>query len=556
MIPVYPVEKIREADKVSAEREEISSWELMERASQACTRVVEDYLQSLGQEVPSFRENTSITGSITGASDGPVPGASDSSATKILIFCGKGNNGGDGLAMARQLSVAGYEVEVWLSGKPGAFSHDAALNLELLEKECPSVRISVFPSASDVPEVGPMDVIVDALVGTGVKGPLDSITAEVVDFINHAQVARIFSVDIPSGLLPDAPTPSSWPVVQGSSCVSFQFPKQAFLFPESENRPARFRLVDIGLSRQFMVENRPWAYFTEAADLREMLPERGKFGHKGNYGRVLLVSGKEGMAGAAVLSSHAALRCGSGLVYVATSASNRIILQSSVPEAIYQDVDGIDWNRSSASSPVHYDVLAAGPGMGTSENSARILRNLLRFVQDNQYLVLDADALNLLALDPTLLSYLPWGRTVLTPHVGEFNRLVGPSSDSWDRMARQQEFSKRYGVIMVLKGAHTCITFPGELPPVFNSTGNPGMGTAGSGDVLTGMIASLAGQGIGLEKAVIAAVFLHGLAGDLAASRLGEYSLCAGDLVEYIPSAFLAVFGKSHREGREGSWEG
>lgn len=533
MIPVYPVPIIREADRFTIEEQRISSSDLMERASFCFCRFVETFLEN-GCDLRTGRA-FQLEEKCLGTQGKP----------RFIVFVGKGNNGGDGLAIARILWQKGYEVQVWVTAKPGPCSPDAQINLERWLSG--GSEVSVFGRDGVVPDLKKEDILIDALVGTGLRGPLDPETARVVDFINGSG-CRVFSVDIPSGLLADEPTPENWPVVRNSFCVSFQFVKEAFLWVDSDRRPAGFSVIDIGLSSHYVGKNQPWAMMTEISDFKDLLPVRSRFGHKGCYGKILILAGKEGMAGAAVLAGRAALRTGSGLVYISSEGGNRTILQTAVPEAVYVDPDRMDEKF------IHsFDVLAAGPGMSTSDQAAVTLRRLVSQVCPDQVLVLDADALNLMAMHRDILDLLHGKKVVLTPHPGEFARLVGASVHGWDSLEKQQDFCNRYGVVMVLKGAHTCITFPdsGESGlgrfergiPIFNSTGNPGMATGGSGDVLTGMLASLAGQLPSLGDAVVVAVALHGLSGDLASARFGEYSLCAGDIVDYIPEAIQRVMG-------------
>lgn len=535
MIPVYAVPVIRDADRTTVRKQEISSWQLMERAADACVDYMVRHL--CGRD---------------GNSD-KCAGSEDRRC--FHVFCGKGNNGGDGLAIARILDGRGYRVKVWITSKEGAFSPDAFENLRKLRDSAAEVYVfgkgpvkinedgrleeAACASSGNLPQIVQDDIAVDALVGTGLKGELDAVTAEIVRFLNRLAVCK-FSVDIPSGLLADAPTPREWTVVEGSFCLSFQFPKQAFLFPESENRPFGFALLDIGIDPEHYRMHPPQAALLQEQDVRPWILPRGKFSHKGNYGKALSVAGSEGMAGAAVLAGKAALKTGCGLLYTASDKANRVVLQSCIPEAIFEDRENLDGGRMST-----YSAIGVGSGMGTGRDAARCLHNILQYAESP--LILDADALTLLSQNPTWLEFLPKGKTVITPHPGEFARLAGRWHDSWERTRMQQQFSDRYGAIVVLKGAHTCITIPGggvpAAPTMFNTTGNPGMAAAGSGDVLSGMLLSLAAQGYPLVQASYMAVFLHGLAGDLAAERLTEYALCAGDIVEHIPEAYKTLLG-------------
>lgn len=571
MIPVYPVETIRKADAETIQRQGISSWQLMERAARACF----DFLLENEPDAfaPAFGQKP-----LARPTESPEPAGRQ---PKFFLFCGRGNNGGDGFALARMLHEKGCWAEVWMPDKesrkpkpeapqesgetppapmppskdtlanteseksPGrseslpGFSPDAGRNLQLMQEA--GVPLKIF-GRDGMPEVHERDVLIDALVGTGLDGRLDEATAAVVDFINEC-IGKKYSIDIPSGLIADKPTPRENPVVENSLCLSFQFAKKAFLWPENEGRPAGFVLLDIGLDGDFMRGNPADAYLLQDRDAARNLPKRPKFAHKGLFGRDLLIAGSTGMAGAAVLAGRAALKSGCGVLSIASCADNRLVLQTAVPEALFIDPSLMDWAKTA-----HYSAIGIGPGIGTSDEAAQWLKNVLRFAACP--IVIDADGLNLLAQDPTLLEFLPKGRCILTPHPKEFERLAGKTSDSRERLRRQQEFSNRYGAVVVLKGAHTSVSQPGSagirtpggaIPGpamLFNTTGNPGMATGGSGDVLTGLCLSLLGQGLSVWQAAYTAVYLHGLAGDYAALRCTEQSMAASDIIAALPEAF------------------
>ena len=545
MIPVYPVDIIRKADAETIQRQGISSWQLMERAARACF----DFLSL--NEPEAFEP---MPASISPAETPCIPNSFQDSnkpkeageefpnlrQPKFFLFCGRGNNGGDGFALARMLKEKGCIVEVWMPDKKeGRYSPDAERNAQLLQQA--NVPLRIFGQDGH-PEVGGNDILIDALVGTGLDGRLDEATAAVAEFIN-ACIGKKYSIDIPSGLMADKPTPKENPVVENSLCLSFQFAKKAFLWPENEGRPAGFMLLDIGLDEDFMRETPANAYLLQDRDAARNLPRRPKFAHKGVFGRDLLIAGSLGMAGAAVLAGRAALKSGCGVLSIASCADNRLVLQTAVPEALFIGQNLMDWAKLA-----HYSAIGIGPGIGTSDEAAQWLKNVLRFAACP--IVIDADGLNLLAQDPTLLEFLPKGRCILTPHPKEFERLAGKTSDSRERLRRQQEFSNRYGAVVVLKGAHTSVSQPGSagirtpggaIPGpamLFNTTGNPGMATGGSGDVLTGLCLSLLGQGLSAWQAAYTAVYLHGLAGDYAALRCTEQSMAASDIIAALPEAF------------------
>lgn len=559
MIPVYPVDIIRKADAETIRRQGISSWQLMERAARACFDFLAENepeafepassrkplakpAESAGLAAPPQSAETAEESCPQSIAEGKgITGAEcsgkrqESRCPKFVIFCGRGNNGGDGFALARMLKERGCPVEVWMPDKKeGRFSPDAGRNAQLMqEKNVPS---RIF-GQDGLPEIRKEDILIDALVGTGLEGLLDEATASVVEFINTCCGTK-YSIDIPSGLMADKPTPKENPVVENSLCLSFQFAKKAFLWPENGGRPAGFVLLDIGLDEDFMRENPADAYLLQDRDAARNLPRRPKFAHKGFFGRDLLIAGSLGMAGAAVLAGRAALKSGCGVLSIASCPDNRLVLQTAVPEALFIDQNLMDWAKLA-----NYSAIGIGPGIGTSDKAALLLKNVLRFATCP--LVIDADGLNLLAQDPTLLEFLPKGRCILTPHLKEFERLAGKTEGGQERLRRQQEFSNLHGVVVALKGAHTSISQPGANVPavpgqalLFNTTGNPGMATGGSGDVLTGLCLSLLGQGLPAWQTACTAVYLHGLAGDYAALRETERGLTASDLITALPDAF------------------
>lgn len=537
MIPVYGVSQLREADSQTIRNQQITSWQLMERAAKACLPfLLRHERQAVEEGLPR-----------------PV----------FEVFCSKGNNGGDGLALACLLAEAGAKARVWMVEREGTWSPDAERNYRRwagmggvvrpigpgTREELDSCEDSGKGSGSAARRGIVSRVLVDAMVGTGLRGGLDAPSALAAGIFNSTEGVK-YSIDIPSGLLADCPTPADAVTVRGSFCLTFQFPKKAFLMPENAGRPYDFAILDIGLDPQYAAETEAGAYFLEEADVAALLPPRGKFSHKGDFGKTLVVAGSEGMCGAAILACRAAIRSGTGLARIVSCARNREILQACVPEAVYSSPETMrsqDWRNA--------DALAFGPGIGTGPESRKLLKEVLQ--QAACPMVVDADGLNLLSADKTLLEYLPFGRTVFTPHLGEFERLAGPCADSAERWEKQQAFSNRYGAVVVLKGAHTSISLPGagNLPLLFNSTGNPGMAAGGSGDVLSGVILALLGQGLTPYQAAYAGVYLHGLAADLAVEDLGEYGLSASDIADYLPRAFLQVQGKNrpYRAGRSGA---
>lgn len=488
--------QIREADQYTIRQEPVVSIELMERAATAFVQWFEWRFQDTSQEV--------------------------------AIACGTGNNGGDGLAIARLLYHRFYPVSVFLMQIGETLSPDCQINLEQLPPR-EAVPVTVVADGDSLPTLPEKAILVDALFGSGLNRPVEGYWAACIEALSRHPGVKV-SVDLPSGLFAD--THSSGTVFRADFTCSFELPKLAFFMPENGPFTGEWEIVPIGLSPSFIDQaETPYGY-TRKEDVQPLLRHRNRFAHKGHFGHALLVCGSYGMIGAAILSSRACLRSGVGLLTVHTPRCGYSILQSTVPEAMANpDRHELHWTESP--SLQGYAAIGVGCGIGKQPATLEALRDLLK--QARQPLVLDADALNLLAASD-LLSLIPKG-SILTPHPKEFERLFGPSSNDFERLALLREKAKALGCVLVLKGAFTAVGSP-EGAIWFNGSGNPGMATAGSGDVLTGILTGLLAQGYAPWDAARLGVFLHGLAGDLAAERLGHDALLAGDLVDCLGHAF------------------
>lgn len=475
---------------------------------------------------------------------------------RIVIVAGPGNNGGDALAVARLLSGRNYSVDCYLAFGKGTLSADCELNLSRLKEQGLARLVSVL-SVSDFPSLNEGDVVIDGLFGSGLTRPVEGLNSKLIqhlnasghsgegagnhEHINKTEKVTVLSIDIPSGLFGEDNTHNDLDSIIRADCtLTFQFPFLSFFFSENRKFTGNWEVLDIGLHPE-IIKSKSAVYSMVARQaVSSLLPERERFAHKGTYGHALIISGSYGMMGASVLAGRGALRSGAGLVTTHVPRSGYQIMQSSVPELIVST--DVDEKCFSALPDISgYSAIAAGPGIGCSASSAKGLKALLEKVQVP--LVLDADALNLIARDPLLLKLLPKG-AVLTPHPGEFDRLAGKSPNGWCRHKRQIEFSTAHHVVVVLKGAYTGISFP-DGTYRFNSTGNPGMATGGSGDVLTGIIVSLLAQGFPPEQASTVAVYLHGMAGDIAAEAGSQESVIAGDIIEHLGIAFKRIQTKS-----------
>ncbi len=499
---LFTTKQIAAIDKYTIENEPIADIDLMERAS----------LQMTNWIVQQF-----------------------STEERLLFFAGPGNNGGDALAMARQLAQLDYQCEVYLLDFGKALKGSLAINYKRLEEQG-KVKLTKLRSENDFPQVDETDVLIDGLFGSGLSRSLEGLPAQLVQHINQL-LNVVVAVDIPSGLMGENNAENNLEnIVRADYTLTLQFPKISFLFPENEQFVGQWEVFLIGLHPGGISETPSPYFFIDAEDVAARLPMRTKFDHKGTFGHALLIAGSYGKMGAAVLASKACLRAGAGLLTTHVPHVGFPVIQTAVPEAM-TSIDQHDSMFTSFPDLAPYAAIGIGPGLGVKRNSCRALCDLLD--KANVPMVIDADALNILAENKNWLDKFPEG-SVLTPHPGEFRRLVGKTTDSYDAIQQQIAFAKKYNCVVVLKGAHTSVAAPdGTL--CWNSTGNSGMGTAGSGDALTGIILGLLAQGMAAVDAALVGVYLHGLAGDLAAKKRSEFSLMAGDIIETLGESFLKV---------------
>jgi NAD(P)H-hydrate epimerase len=453
----------------------------------------------------------------------------------FIVFAGPGNNGGDGLALTRMLSENRYHVETYYISFTEKTTSDWETNRKRLEAQN-HVKPEVVSDAGQMPVIPAGSIVIDAIFGSGLKRPAEGFVHEVIRAINSADAIRI-SIDMPSGLFCENNNNNNFDgVVKADYTLSFQFPKLAFMFSENALYTGDWQILDIGLHPAAIKSIRTPYRYVEKTDVFPLLKKRSRFDHKGNYGHGLLIAGSFGKIGAAIMGAGSALRTGIGLITCHIPACGYNILQTAVPEAMVS-VDASEMLISGADSTDRYDAVGVGPGLGTEKATQEAFHEVL--IECRKHMVIDADGLNILSLNKEWLRQIqPF--TILTPHPKEFERLAGKSSDGYDRLMRQIDFAREFNCIVVLKGACTSVSLP-DGNVFFNSTGNPGMATAGSGDVLTGMILSLLAQGYDPRDAAVAGVFLHGLAGDIAASHSSMESIIASDIINCIGKAFNHV---------------
>ena len=489
------IQAARAADAYTIENEPISSVDLMERAA---TQAYFWLMRNL-----------------------------KSKEVSIKIFCGMGNNGGDGLVLARLLATQDIYAQVFILHVSENFSHDCEVNYEQL-KTIPEVPMYGIFSKNDFPKIDDNDIVIDALFGSGLNRPLDGVAAELVQHINDNHAIRI-AIDIASGLNGDSIANPSSPIVRADYTLSMQFPKMAFLYPENEPFVGKWEVLDIKIHPDFIENLETSNFYTTADVIKPLLHKRGKHSHKGTYGHALLIAGSTGKTGAALLASDSCLRSGVGLLTTHLPKSAMLPLQIYLPEAmISSDKSENCFSKLPDLQP--YSAIGVGPGLGKAPETATVLKLLIQNAKVP--MVLDADALNIISENKTWLAFLP-ERTIITPHPKEFERLFGKTDNSAQRIELQREMSVKHNIIIVLKGANTSVTFPNGSC-FFNSTGNPGMATAGSGDVLTGIILSLLAQRYTPEEAAIIGVFMHGKAGDKAAAEKGMEAMIAGDIIKTL----------------------
>lgn len=439
---------------------------------------------------------------------------------RLFVFSGPGNNGGDGVAIARLLCHEVKAVTLLVFEEKENCSMDYRLNFERLPDQVEVTSVDKFDF-----KFKETDIVLDAIFGVGINRPIDGVYRWVVEKLNALEAIKV-AIDIPSGIPADDVLDGE--AFKADHTVTFQFPKFSLFFPEHAVYTGKVHVVDIGIPDTFLSRYQDNKYFLQAKDIPALHKRFHAFSHKGDFGKIMLFGGSLGKVGAMVLSSKAALRTGSGLVHVQIADSERMIMQTAVPEVMVAGAQEI--KRLEA-----FDALGIGPGWGTEVDLSFYSSILKRF---HKPVVIDADGLNLLAKMPEMLQFVPKG-SVLTPHVKEFERLVGNVGNHKERLLKAQQFAGEYGVFLILKGAFTSISTP-DGKQYFNSTGNQYMATAGSGDVLTGMITAFLGQGYNPLQAALCGVFHHGLAGELAGKQKRR-GVIASDIIACIPQTFLEL---------------
>lgn len=499
---VLSKEQVYEGDRLTTERQGISSTDLMERAGTQIFNWI--HLRMQGAQVP------------------------------IHVFCGIGNNGGDGLVLSRQLLIHGYNVNTYIVNYSDKRSKDFLINYDRI-KNASKTWPTVLSDESDLPEIGVDDIIVDAIFGIGINREAAS---WVVNLFDHLKSSKAFTlaIDIPSGLYTDRAVENPKAVVRANYTLSFQTPKLVFFLEETFNFIGQWEVLDIGIDREYLTTIETAVELIAKNEAIVRYKPREKFSHKGIFGHALIVGGSYGKIGAAILSAKACLVSGAGLVTAFIPKCGYEVFQTSLPEVMVQ-TDANTSHISSIDLSVKPSSIGIGMGFGQETESIEAFEELLKLVK--QPMVIDADAINIISMHPKFLKMVP-ENSILTPHKKELERLIGEWENEFEMLQRTEKFSAKHKVIVVIKGAHS-VTVQGPKKFV-NTTGNPGMATAGSGDVLTGIISGLIAQGYQPIDAAIFGVYLHGRAGDIAVENFGYQSLMASDIIDYIGKAYIDLF--------------
>jgi len=499
---IFSAEQLYEADNNTIEKQEITSNDLLERA---------------GTKIFDWLHNRLNSAPVT-----------------IRIFCGIGDNGGDGLVLGRLLSESGYNVMVYVVNCSDKRSQNFLYSYQKITDLTKS-RPVLMKGEKDFPEIDDTDIIVDAIFGIGLNRCPGGWVKKLIQYLNESKAFKL-AIDIPSGLYPNSPLTDSEAVFKANYTLTFQAPKLAFFLPETAHFVSDFNVLDIGLDSEFLNKTEALAQLISKMEAQRFYKPRDKFGHKGTYGHALIIAGSYGKMGAGVLSIAAAFRIGAGMVTAFIPKIGYNIVQTTIVEAMV--VTDVEENFIS-DIKLDFEPSSIAVGMGIGKNKATVKALEKLFKNTKAPLIIDADALNNISENKELLQLLP-KNSILTPHPGELKRLIGKWKNDYDKLEKVKKFSKKHEVVVVIKGANTVTVFGDQL--YINTSGNPGMATAGSGDTLSGIIAGLLAQGYDPLLASVFGVYMHGSAGDIAAGQMGYEAVMAGDIIDNLSEAYIELF--------------
>ncbi len=496
---ILSAQQIKEVDEATMQLEPISSIELMERAASACADwIIHHY-------------NTT---------------------KHFAIFCGSGNNGGDGLAIARILKQKHYNVTVFILSN-SVYSDNVESNFELWQK-INGNTVSI-KSEEDFPNLKDESlVVIDCLLGSGLNRNIKGLAAKLIQNINKVQ-KEVIAIDIPSGMYVDNnATNLHSTIITATHTLSLELPKLALILPENREKSGQMHIIPIGLNKEAIEKQESKYEWITEEYFKDFLKKRNRFSHKGNFGHVKIVAGSKGKIGAAVLTSKASIRSGAGLVTAEIPDCGYIVLQTAIPEVMVK-ING----DSKIDGRIDLDdhTFGIGPGLGTDKETTKEIIRLIN--RNTEPMVIDADGLNILSEHKEEWDKIPIN-SILTPHPKELSRLIGKWNNDFEKLERTANLAKKYGLYVVIKGAYTVTVSPqGKF--YFNSSGNPGLATAGSGDVLTGIITGLLAQGYSSLESCIFGIYLHGLAGNIASQEKGEACMIASDIIDNLGKAYLSL---------------
>ncbi|HBB00286.1 MAG: hypothetical protein A2W86_14130 [Bacteroidetes bacterium GWD2_45_23] len=491
---ILTAEQIRRIDGETIKREGIPSLELMKRAATA-------FYNWFTEKYPNKR-------------------------LSLSVFAGVGNNGGDGMMIARLLHKSGYNVKAFIVEYSQKYTEDTAHNLRRLKAD--NVFHKKILTEKEMPDLSAFDLVIDGIFGTGLSREVSGIAATVIQQINNSR-KPVISIDVPSGLFLNKRTPFA---VHATETITFQIPKLALYLPENQDYTGNVTIVPIGLNKEAIEELESDFTLTERGKIRSLLKPLSKFAHKGTEGHALIIGGSLGKTGSVCLAAKASLKTGCGLITAYLPKCGVPIIQSNFPEAMAIE-DGGDTHLTSITYDLHPNAIGIGVGMGQHQETQLALHGFLQ--KNSAPLVIDADGLNILSQHPDWLSLLP-PKTILTPHPKELSRLIGAWCDDYEKIQKTRLFAQEYDLIVVVKGAYSLIIAPGHV--YLNSTGCPALATAGSGDVLTGMITSLLAQGYDPLQAARVGVYLHGLTAEIGVQHIHPRAFIASDIIENIGNAY------------------
>ncbi len=501
---LFTTEEIRAIDRRTIEQEGVPSLELIERVA-----------EGVADEISSRWRSNKPT----------------------MVFAGPGNNGADALGAARLLFERGFRPEVFLFNIGGdKLSTDCAASRDRMLAEVPDIIFHEVKDRFSMPKITTNHLVIDGLFGSGLREELQGGFKSLVQYINDEN-ATVVSIDLPSGMFGDwNPQIVNRNTIHATLTLAIQFPRISFFIPDNAELIGEWKIIDIGLSEKAIATSPANFCLVEQRDVHRRLRHRKEFASKADFGSGILYAGSYGMMGAAILAARGALRAGVGKLTVNSPKCGYQIMQSSVPEALFRHNRG-EINIIDIHPERDFSAIAVGPGIGTNELTVKAVKDFLASI--NQPVILVADALNCIAIKPSILNTIPV-LSILTPHAGEFDRLFGPQPSAEARLRKAIEMAKYYNILIILKGRYTAIVRP-DGKVYFNSSGCPAMATAGSGDVLTGVLLSMLAQGYPAELASLIAVYVHGLAGEMAAAEQGEYGVTAGDIASYIGKAISEI---------------